>query len=324
MSGLDTEKSVRILNSATAFSRVSGHELRTLHPLPGSRLGPPPDARPHRQAIRTHNLCPPFWITVVSMLAFIGCNERHSPPDKNGELGSTGALGEANDKIKDASGAITQLRNGRMHLFSEDTDLQTRLGAIMKQGFTDKDLDDLYLYLKREATTLDFDNTAQFAAKTIMEGADEPARVSRLGLILRCFSESLEHSQLYQNLPAGRLREMSAATTASLFWRSNDLPKMLEFYEQLPLGRDRAIVAKHTGLLSLQLNGIDSALDTISNFEMEEEKILALGEITVSEHFDRARMPPQSIQKLKSLISTFNTRDQKILSQLFNLEKSAK
>ncbi len=52
MGGLGTEKRVTDLNSATAFSRISGHEHRTLHSLPSSRPGPPPDSRPHRKAIR--------------------------------------------------------------------------------------------------------------------------------------------------------------------------------------------------------------------------------------------------------------------------------
>ena len=63
MSSLETEILVTDLNSGAVFSRISGHELRTLHSFSGSRSGPPPDSRPHRQTIRTHNLRPPFWIS---------------------------------------------------------------------------------------------------------------------------------------------------------------------------------------------------------------------------------------------------------------------
>jgi hypothetical protein len=68
MSRLGTEKRVTDLNSAAAFPRISDHELRTLHFLPGSRPGPPPDARPHGQAIRAHYLCPPFGIPTATHL----------------------------------------------------------------------------------------------------------------------------------------------------------------------------------------------------------------------------------------------------------------
>jgi len=68
MSGLGTEKRVTDLNSAAAFSRISVHELRTLHSLPGSRPGPPSDARPYSKAIRAHYLCPPFRIPTATHL----------------------------------------------------------------------------------------------------------------------------------------------------------------------------------------------------------------------------------------------------------------
>ena len=64
MGALDTTKHVTNLNSGAEFSRISGHKHRTIYCLypPGSRPGPPPDARPHRIALRAHNLCPPLWI----------------------------------------------------------------------------------------------------------------------------------------------------------------------------------------------------------------------------------------------------------------------